>query len=179
MLDGSFGLDGLREDAKVADSSETRKSKSQRKRESLELQALGETLATLSPSNLERIPMWPDLETAVVGARGLGRSALRRQVRYIGRLLREGDAGTVARALDAVRRPGRQEAVRHRRLERLRDALIGGDAALERARDAMPELDFQRLRRLVAAARRERERGVASTHERRLFRFLRDCGLEL
>ena len=173
-----IGFDGDTRDATLNDSGEARKSKSQRKRESLELQVLGETLTTLSPSDLDRIPTWPDLRSAVAGARGLERSALRRQIRYIGRLLREGDAGAIARAVDAVRRPGRREAARHRRIERLRDALIGGDAALERVRDAMPELDFQRLRGLVIAARRERAGKPGGTSERRLFRFLRDGGLD-
>ena len=162
----------------MTDSGEPRKSKSRRKRESLALQALGQALTTLSPSDLDRIPMWPDLESAVAGARGLERSALRRQIRYIGRLLRGGDARTIARAVDAVRRPGRHEAARHRRIERLRDSLMGGDAALDRVREAMPELDFQRLRRLVIAARRERAGESGGASERRLFRFLRDCGLD-
>ena len=156
------------------------KSKSQRKREALASQALGESLATLAPSDLARIPMWPDLEAAVAGARGLERAALRRQIRYIGRVLREGDAEPIVQALDTVRRPGRREAARHRRIERLRDALLAGNGeAFDRVREAMPHPDFRKLRGLVAAARREREEGArGDTGARRLFRFLRDGGLE-
>ena len=86
----------------------------------------------------------------------------------------------VARALDTVRRPGRREAARHRRLERLRDALLAGDGeAFDRIREAMPHPDFRKLRQLVAAARREREEGApGDPGARRLFRFLRDNGLE-
>ena len=155
-------------------------SKSQRKRESLALQALGESLAALPPGDLARIPMWPDLEAAVADARGLERAALRRQIRYIGRILREGDAEPIAQALDTVRRPGRREAARHRRLERLRDALLAGDGeAFDRIREAMPHPDFRKLRRLVTAARRECEEGASGdAGVRRLFRFLRDNGLE-
>ena len=154
---------------------ETRKSKSQRKRESLALQALGESLATLSPSDLARVPMWPELQAAVVDARGLERAARRRQIRYVARLLREGESGPVAQAVETVRRPGRREAVRHRRLERLREALMRDDETLDEVRAALPEVDVPRLRRLVAAARRERENASGSADERRLFRFLRDC----
>ena len=156
------------------------KSKSQRKREALASQALGESLAALAPGDLARIPMWPDLEAAVAGARGLERAALRRQIRYIGRVLREGDAQPVVQALDAVRRPGRREAVRHRRLERLRDALLDADGeTFRRIREEMPDLDFQELQRLTAAARREREEGATgNASARRLFRFLRDNELE-
>ena len=157
---------------------ETRKSKSQRKRESLALQALGESLAALAASELPRIPMWPDLEAAVADARGLERSARRRQIRYIARLLRERDVEPIVQALESVRRPGRREAARHRRIERLRDALMRDDKALDDLRELKPDLDVRQLRRLVAAARRERERAAGSTSERRLFRFLRDCGLD-
>ena len=164
----------------MSDPGGLRKSKSQRKRESLALQALGESLAALPPGGLARIPMWPDLEAAVADARGLERAALRRQIRYIGRILREGDAEPIAQALDTVRRPGRREAARHRRIERLRDALLAGDGeAFDRIREAMPHPDFRKLRRLVTAARREREEGASgNAGVRRLFRFLRDNGLE-
>ena len=156
------------------------KSKSQRKRESLALQELGESLVALASSDLARVPMWPDLEAAVADARGLERATLRRQIRYIGRVLREGDAEPVAQALDTVRRPGRREAARHRRLERLRDALLGGDGEVfDRVREEMPDLDLKELRRLVAAARREREKGATgNAGARRLFRFLRDNEFE-
>ena len=153
---------------------DTRKSKSQRKRESLALQALGESLATLAPGDLARIPMWPELRIAVADARDLERAARRRQIRYVARLLREGDSVPIAQALDSVRRPGRREAVRHRRIERLRDALMRDDKPLHDIRAAMPEVDVRQLRRLVVAARRERENASGSASERRLFRFLRD-----
>ena len=162
----------------MSDSGETRKSKSQRKREALALQALGESLIALPASDLARIALWPDLEAAVAAGRGLERNALRRQVRYVARVLREGDADAIARALDAVRSPGRREAARHRRIERLRDALMRGDTSPDDLRAVAPGQDFQRLRHLVAAARRERDGGTHGTSARRLFRFLRDCGLD-
>ena len=162
----------------MTDSGELRKSKSQRKREALALQALGESLIALTPNDLDRVPMCPELEAAVVDARGLQRAALRRQIRYIARLLREGDSDPIAQALDTVRRPGRREALRQRRIERLREALVRGERSSAELRAAVPALDFQQLRRLVAAARRERETGQGNTSERRLFRFLRECGLD-
>ena len=161
----------------MSDSGEIRKSKSQRKREALALQALGESLIALPASDLARIALWPDLEAAVAAGRGLERTALRRQIRYVARVLREGDAGAVAQALDTVRSPGRREAARHRRIERLRDALMRGDASLDDIRAVAPGLDFQQLRHLVAAARGERDDGTGEVGARRLFRFLRDSGL--
>ena len=162
----------------MIDPDEGPKSKSQRKREAQASQALGESLTTLAASELARLPLWPKLEAAVTGARGLERAALRRQIRYIGRVLRDGDIDAVAQGLEAVRRPGQREAARHHRLERLRDALLDSNEAFGRVREAKPELDFQKLRRLVTAARREREGAPGGASERRLFRFLRDGGVE-
>ena len=162
----------------MSDAAGTRKSKSQRKRESLALQALGESLIVLGESDLARIPLWPDLEAAIAGARGLERGARRRQIRFIARLLREGDPDPIARALDNVRRPGRREAARHRRIERLRDALVRGEESPDALRAALPGPDFQQLRHLVAAARRDGESEAAGPSGRRLFRFLRDRGLD-
>ena len=156
----------------------TRRSKSQRKREALALQALGESLIALPASDLARMALWPDLEAAVAAGRGLERNALRRQIRYVARVLREGDADAIAQALDTVRSPGRREAARHRRIERLRDALMRGDRSPDGLRAVAPELDFQRLRHLVAAAQRERDGGSGGESARRLFRFLRDSGLD-
>ena len=162
----------------MIDAAEPRKSKSQRKREALALRVLGESLTALTPSGLARVPMWPELEAAVLDARGLERAALRRQIRYIARLLREGDPGPIEQALDTVRRPGRRETARQRRIERLRDALVRGDRSPADLRAVVPGLDFRQLRRLVAAARRERESGQGSTSDRRLIRLLRDCELD-
>ena len=142
------------------------------------MQVLGRSLTELTAAELAGIPVWPSLEAAIVAAHGLERAALRRQVRYIARLLREGDEEPVEQALEVVRRPGRREAVRHRRIERLREALIREDEALVRVRESMPGLDFQQLRQLVSAARRERAEERGSSAERRLFRFLRDSGVE-
>lgn len=163
---------------RLIDSGQPRKSKSQRKRESQALQALGDSLVALTPNDLARVPMWPELEAAVVDARGLQRVARRRQIRYIARLLREGDSEPIGAALDAVRRPGRREALRQRRVERLREDLVRGERLVVELRAIVPEVDFQQLRHLVIAARRERETGHGTRNERRLFRFLRDSGLD-
>ena len=162
----------------MTQSAETRKSKSQRKRESLALQSLAESLVALAAADLARLPLWPDLEAAVSAARGMERSAFRRQIRYIARLLRENDPEPIGQALDDVRRPGRREAARHRRIERLRDTLIEDEEALDRMREACLEMDLQHLRRLVTAARRERASANGRAGERRLFRYIRDQGLD-
>ncbi len=182
-------------------------SKSQRKRDAHRSQDLGESLIGLSAADRARLPLWPALEAAIDGAQGLERIARRRQIRYIGRLLREGDGASVAQALEQVRNPGWRERTRHLKLERLQEALIENDEALSELRERGVDIDMQRLRQLILAARRERKAKVseeegykegvdnegidnkgidnkgidnrgAGKNERLLFRFLVRCGLD-
>jgi len=71
---------------------ETKPSKSARKREYLALQKLGEELITLKQSDLYSLPLDDDLRLAVTEARQIkARGALRRQKQYIGKLMRHID----------------------------------------------------------------------------------------
>ena len=75
-------------------------SKSQRKREALALQELGETLVTLKPAQLDKIPLTEELRVAVLAARQMTqRGARKRQLQYIGRLMREIDPEPIRVAL--------------------------------------------------------------------------------
>ena len=75
-------------------------SKSQRKREALALQDLGEILVTLKPAQLAKIPLPEELREAVLAARQMNqRGARKRQLQYIGRLMREIDPEPIRAAL--------------------------------------------------------------------------------
>jgi len=77
-----------------------RPSKSQRKREALALQELGETLVTLKPAQLDKIPLPEELREAVLAARQINQhGARKRQLQYIGRLMREIDPEPIRTAL--------------------------------------------------------------------------------
>lgn len=80
-----------------------RVSRSQRKRDSAALQATGEKLALLPPARQDKLPLPPDLAEALAVFRAMpGREARRRQLQYIGRLMREADeAGELQAVLDA------------------------------------------------------------------------------
>lgn len=80
-----------------------RPSKSQRKREMHELQALGERLVALPEARLRAMPLPPELLDAVLEARAISaRGGRKRQLQYIGRLMREVDAEPIRAALAAV-----------------------------------------------------------------------------
>ena len=86
-----------------------RPSKTQLKRQMHELQRLGERLVALPSTQLARIEL-PEalLEQIELARRIRSREALRRQLQYVGRLMREVDAEAIRAALAAV--TGRPEA---------------------------------------------------------------------
>jgi len=79
-------------------------SKSQRKREALALQDLGEMLVDLKPAQLDKMPLPEELREAVLAARQMNqRGARKRQLQYIGRLMRELDPEPIRAALGLAR----------------------------------------------------------------------------
>ncbi len=82
-------------------------SKSQRKRVATALQNLGEQLVELTPAQLNRIPLPDDVLAAVRVAQTISqRGGRKRQLQYIGKLMRQiDDPDTIRVALRAVR-PG-------------------------------------------------------------------------
>ena len=150
-------------------------SKSQRKRDARSLQALAEELVRLSPSELEGVPLTPELGDAVVAGRELSRGAYRRQIRYIGRLLRDADSEPVRRAVDHLKSASHADKARLKRLERWRERLLAeGDTAVAELLDEYPQADAQQLRQLLRNAHREQAAGRAPRSHRQLFRFLRE-----
>jgi ribosome-associated protein len=79
-------------------------SKSEVKRQMHALQALGERLVALPDTQLAKIPIADDaLAEAIQLARRIkARSGLKRQLQYIGKLMRSVDADPIAEALDLL-----------------------------------------------------------------------------
>lgn len=150
-------------------------SKSQRKREMHGLQRLGESLVALPRTQLDELDLPPSLLEAVLAAQTMrAHGALRRQLQYIGKLMRSLDPLPVQQALARIEQRDRQAAASLHRLESLRDALITeGDAGIGRVTDLYPDADRQHLRRLIRKARDERAQDAPPHASRQLFRYLR------
>lgn len=151
-------------------------SKTRRKREMHELQALGAELVGLSAAHLERMALPAALAQAVREARRIAsHEARRRQVQYIGKLMRGVDAAPIRAQLAAVHGGSAAERARHRRLEHWRTRLLEDDGALTEFAAAHPASDLQQLRALIRIARREQAGGRAPRAFRELLRALREA----
>ena len=150
-------------------------SKTQRKRDMHALQDLGEALVALPASRLAELDLPERLHDAVAEARRISRfGALRRQLQYIGRLMRDIDSSAIAARLDAWNGQSREATAHLHQLERWRERLLQDDAALEALLADYPQADVPRLRALVRNARREQAEGRPPANFRALFQALKD-----
>lgn len=153
-------------------------SRSEKKRRSAALQALGEEVAALPPAAQNDLPLSQDMREALaLLARITDREGRRRQMQFIGRLMREEDADAIREALAACSAAHQADTARFHRAEQWRDRLLHEPdatlpALLASLSDALSGADAdlrERLQRLVPLARAEQ----GPPHARReLFRLL-------
>lgn len=100
--------------------------------------------------------------------------ARRRQIQFIGKLLRNRDQEPIQEALDKVKnRHNQQQALLHK-LELVRNQLIAmGDASLDNLLTEYPQLDRQHLRNLIRGAIKEREANKPAKNYREIYQYLK------
>ncbi|MFN3593283.1 MAG: ribosome biogenesis factor YjgA [Thiobacillaceae bacterium] len=151
-------------------------SKTRLKKEMHALQALGTALVGLSPQQLERMDLPETLHEAVLEAQRIrGHEARRRQLQYIGRLMRNIDAEPIAAQLAHVQGESAAAKAEFHAVERWRARLLEDDTALGEWLATHPGCDAQMLRQLIRNARREAAEGKPPRASRALFRLLRDA----
>jgi ribosome-associated protein len=144
-------------------------SKSQRKRDMTALQKMGETLVRLPAAQLAKIPLESTLADAIALARTItGHEALRRQMQYIGKLMRFVDPEPIHAALEGIESKSKFSKAQFHLIERWRDRLIAeDDDALQAFLEKFPTTSRQQLRQLVRNAKRR------ETADTELFRYIR------
>jgi len=153
-------------------------SKSQKKRDMTALQKLGEELVEQSSERLEKVELPETLRDAINDAQRIrDHEGRRRQMQYIGRLMREVDVEPIREALDAWGGASRDQTAALHAIERWRERLIDDDQALTDfagAHSAALNPDtLQQLRTAIRMSRKERGEGKAPKYFRELFRLVR------
>jgi len=140
-----------------------------------ELQALGVALVALPEGMLQAMTLEPRLLEAVLEAKRItAHEGKRRQIQYIGRLMRDVDPAPIRARIAELEGSSAQASARHRRLEAWRERLIGDDEALTAFAAEHPGADLQALRALIRNARKEAKEGKPPRAFRELFRVLKD-----
>ncbi len=161
----------------IEDSFASRPSKTRRKQASHDLQALGEALVEMPDKRLDELAM-PEILRDAIRTYGRTRTheARRRQMQYIGKLMRRADPEPLREAVAAMQLGHARDSLALHQAEHWRVVLVADDEALTRWAGEFPNSDLQQLRSLVRAARKD----AAATPEQRngkafrdLFRFIR------
>jgi ribosome-associated protein len=155
----------------------TRPSKSSLKREAHEHQALGEALTTMPDSALAATPMPEALRDALAQwRRTRSHEGKRRQMQYIGKLMRDADIEPIREAVAAARLGRAHDTLALHQVELWRTELVASDDALTRWMAEHPQTDLQPLRALIRNARKDAELPPEQRHGRawrELFQFIK------
>jgi len=151
-------------------------SKSQRRREALELKDLARKLIRMSPTQLDRIPLELPIRAAVDEARRIPSNvAAKRQLQYVAKLLRRCDPAPMVAAMTALEQDARLVTARQHRAESWRDYLVdSGDQALSSLLQQRGDVDIQAIRQFIRSAQAQAASGKPPAAARSLFRLLRE-----
>lgn len=157
-------------------------SRSENRRQALEVLALGEQLVGLTPAQLAKLPIPEDLLPHIEYTKRItSHGARKRQLAFLAKhMRRESDATlqAIRDVLDAGSEVSRREVAQLHRVELWRERLIaGGDAALAELLDLYPQADRQQLRTLVRNAIAEKAKNKPPRAFREIFQVLREMML--
>lgn len=160
FVKGHFVAEGSELDQQLrAEQTGGEPSRTELKKESTELQKLGEDLLTLRSDLFARLELPESLVSALEDVRKISNfEGRRRQMQYVGKLMRhlEPDAlQSVRDALEEQRSGSAQQTLALHAAEKWRDDLIASDEAVHVWMEQHPETDAQQLRALVRQARKD------------------------
>lgn len=150
-------------------------SKTKLKAEADAAQQLGKKLVELPKDKLVKLDLSEKLFEAVLDAKRItANGGLRRQMQYLGRLMREVDTTPITEQLDRWEGKNNEENARFHGLERWRERLLTDADALSAFVEAYPSTDVQRMRTLIRNAQKEHLANKPPKSSRELFKMLRD-----
>jgi len=150
-------------------------SKTRRKAVMDALQDLGVQLVGLPKDKLAKLALPETLLDAVNEAKRItSNGAIRRQMQYIGRLMRDIDTEPIVEQLQRWEGKHNAETAHFHQLERWRTRLLAEENALSEFMQHYPGADSQQLRTLIRNSRREQLANKPPKSSRELFKLLRE-----
>jgi ribosome-associated protein len=157
---GVFVAEGSELDLELkAELKGTEASRTELKRESEQLQKLGESLLTLRQDLMNGLALPEKLLEALAEAKRITNfEGKRRQMQYVGKLMRgldDDDLQSIRDALEVQQKGSARDAMALHQAEKWRDDLISDEDALQRWLAQHPDTDTQQLRALIRQARKD------------------------
>lgn len=157
-----------------------RPSKSEAKRQSNELQKLGEQLVDAPRDRVKRVEMPEDVKEAILTCQSItNHEGRRRALQFVGKKMRtldEAEVEVIKRTIEGWKGASKAETAALHALERRREKLLADDKALTQLLEENPELDAQHLRTLIRNARKEQAENKPPMAYREIFQILKDLG---
>ncbi|WP_292039614.1 ribosome biogenesis factor YjgA [Massilia sp. UBA6681] len=157
-----------------------RPSKSEAKRQSNELQKLGEQLVEAPRDRVKRVEMPEDVKEAILTCQSItNHEGRRRALQFVGKKMRtldEEEVEVIKRTIEGWKGASKAETAALHALERRREKLLADDKALTQLLEENPELDVQHLRTLIRNARKEQAENKPPKAYREIFQILKDLG---
>lgn len=151
-------------------------SKSQRKRDMTGLQELGKDLTTLGKKQLDKLPLSESLRAALNEFNRLPNSheAKRRQLQFIGKVMRDSNHEEIQTELDKMRTPDHAQVRRAQLIEEWGDRLLGGDEDdISAFVSKWPLAQRQALRQIMRNYSKENEE-AARVQRRKLLNYIKE-----
>ena len=151
-----------------------RRSKTKAKEEVEALQELGKRLVGVGNDRLKKLDIPETLRDAVLEAKKISsHGALRRQMQYIGKLMRDVETDPIQEMLDELDGISNKANARFHALEKLRDRLIADESVMTTLKNDYPELDVSALRTLRRNAIKEQAEQKPPKAYRAIFQLLK------
>lgn len=149
-------------------------SKSQRKRDALALQKMGEALVALKPHVLEGLELPERLQDAIeLAQRTTAHGGKKRQLQYIGKLMRTVDVEPIEQFLAALNDGQQRARGIHHQIEKWRDRLLTeGVEVIDEYMALYPQIDRAHLAKLLRDVAHEAAHNQPPRAKRLVFRYL-------
>ena len=150
-------------------------SKTELKKDSKKIQQFGRKISELTINNIEEFKFPLNIYEAVIGLKNLkSNSAKKRQVQYLGKLLREFDLTHAFLVMKQLEVSSQKEIQRNHIVEGWRDKLLSNNDSITEFVDEYPKIDRQSLRQTISNAQREKKDSKGAKYSRQLFKLIKD-----
>jgi len=150
-------------------------SKTELKKDSKKIQQFGRKISELTINNIKAFKFPLTIYEAVIGLKNLkSNSAKKRQVQYLGKLLREFDLTHAFLVMKQLEVSSQKEIQRNHIIEGWRDKLLNNNDSITEFIDEFPKIDRQSLRQTISNAQREKKDSKGAKYSRQLFKLIKD-----
>jgi ribosome-associated protein len=169
-------MTGIKNDSASNDEDIEYVSKSEMKRHVAALQKVGKQLCELNYSQYQQFNLPDVLDKAISEYKRIqSLEAKRRQLQYIGKLMRHVDAEHIEKQLFLLNKQHKVSTQEFQKIEKTRDQLLEfSNDELYQFSQANPNLDLQKLRALIRQTKKEQQLQKPPKFYRQLFQLLKE-----